>query len=86
MGQSEVRVEALEDTNYHVQFASFIDKSESPQQWFRNFETCVEYNGYDMARNIKAFKMQMRNATALRTRTASGSWWSSNWRIEIGPN
>ena len=64
MGQMEVKVDALEGSDYHVQFTPFFDKGESPKQWLRHFETCIEFKGYDLARQIKAFKILMRNAAA----------------------
>ena len=47
-----------------MQFTPFFDKGESPKQWLRNFETCIEFKGYDLARQIKAFKLLMRNSAA----------------------
>ena len=64
LGQMELKVDALEGADSDVQFTPFLDKGESPKQWLRNFETCTGFKGYDLARQIKAFKMLMRNAAA----------------------
>ena len=64
LGQMELKVDALEGADSNVQFTPFLDKGESPKQWLRNFETCTGFKGYDLARQIKAFKMLMRNAAA----------------------
>jgi hypothetical protein len=64
MGDIEHKIEAMEGVEFNLQYVPFLDKGESPQQWLRTFQSCNEFKGYDRQRQIKAFKMLMRNSAA----------------------
>jgi hypothetical protein len=64
MAGLQVKVEGMDDIGQGVNFTPFLDKGQDPHSWWRDFQNCAEFKGYNSEKRLKILKMLLRNGAA----------------------